>query len=190
MAGKFKFLLLAGLVPAILATSLAGCSTTIPKDAFKLTEKSLQDRQLQTRRYDGSSESAILSASASLLQDLGFTIDESETKLGLLVCSKERDATDPGQVVAVIAFAFLAAAAGSGGSGLAWDEKQKIRASLVIKPGGKENSQSLFVRITFQRIVWNTDNRITKIEGIRDPKIYQEFFEKLSKSIFLEANEI
>lgn len=190
MAGKLKTILVAVVVPSILISGFTGCAPGIPKDALKLSETSLQDRQMQTRRYDGSSEADILSASAEVLQDLGFNIDESETKLGLLVCSKERDATEAAQVAASIAFAFLAIATGSSSSSLPIDKKQQIRASLVVKPGGEDNPGSYFVRITFQRTVWNTENQVSKIEGIRDPKIYQEFFDKLSKSIFLEANEI
>jgi len=190
LAGKLKTLFVAVVIPTILVSGFTGCAPGIPKDAFKLSETALQDRQMQTRRYDGSSEASILSASTELLQDLGFNIDESETRLGLLVCSKERDATEPAEVVAVFALAILNAAAGGSSSRVAWDNRQQIRASLVVRPGGDDYPGSFFVRITFQRTVWDTDNRVTKIEGIRDPKIYQEFFDKLSKSIFLEANQI
>src|SRR3954469_265745 len=53
----------------------------IPKDALELSQESLQHRQLETRRFDTRDEVKLLSASTQVLQDLGFTIDESETKL-------------------------------------------------------------------------------------------------------------
>ncbi len=83
-------------VTAVLAVGLlvvAGCQQKIPKEALQLTQESLAQRQAQTRRFDTSDETMLLSASAAVLQDLGFNLDESETKLGLVVASKDRDAT-------------------------------------------------------------------------------------------------
>ena len=52
-----------------------------------------------------------------------------------------------------------------------------------MKPG------NYVVRVTFQRVVTRTDNSIY-VETIKDPEVYQDFFEKLSKSVFIEAQEI
>ncbi len=158
-----------------------GCGG-IPSDALSMNKATLEDRQLQTRLFDTSDEEKILSASASLLQDLGFNLDESETDLGLLVSSKERDATDAGQV----ALGFLVAL---GGSSMPIDSHQKIRASVVTSPIG-ENGNRTTVRVTFQRIVWDTYGQASKREKLNDPKMYQEFFDKLSKAVFLEAHGI
>ena len=48
----------------------------------------LAQRQLQTRRFDTTDEQKILKTCAALLQDTGFTIDESEAKLGIMIASK------------------------------------------------------------------------------------------------------
>lgn len=72
-----------------------------------LSPENLQQRQVLTRRFETMNEAELLSASAAVLQDLGFTIDESETSVGLIVASKDRDATDAGQVAASIVMAVL-----------------------------------------------------------------------------------
>jgi len=68
---------------------ITGCQT-IPKNALTLSLESLAERQMQTRKYETKDEGKILSACAGLLQDMGFNIDESETKLGLITASKMR----------------------------------------------------------------------------------------------------
>lgn len=153
----------------------------IPKDALQFGKDTLANRQLQTRRFDIKDEKALILAAAGVLQDMGYAIDESETKLGVVVGSKKRDATSGGQVAAAVVLALL------GGGVTPIDKTQLIRASLITRTS---DSGAILLRVTFQRIVWNTENELTKIEAIVDPEIYREFFEKLSKSAFLEAQEI
>ncbi len=159
---------------------IVGCQT-IPKDALTLSPESLAERQMQTRKYETTDEGKILAACAGLLQDMGFNIDESETNLGLIVASKQRSAENAGQIVAAVIIAAL------GGGAMPVDKEQKMRASVVTRPIGENY---IAVRVTFQRIVWNTHGQVTKSESINDPGVYQEFFEKLSKAIFLEGQEI
>ena len=145
-----------------------------------MNPQTVEDRQLQTRRFDTMDEAEILSASAALLQDLGFGIDESETKLGLIAASKERDATDAGQIMGAAVMAALFGVATS------IDDYQKIRASIVTRPVAGR----IHVRVTFQRAVWDTDGRLSRLERLDEPEMYEGFFEKLSKAVFLEAHEI
>lgn len=174
------------LPAAILAVGfvlVAGCEQTIPKDALQLSPESLAQRQAQTRHFNTTDEAMLLSASAAVLQDLGFNLDESETKLGLIVASKDRDATEAGQVAGAVLIAVLF------GVSVPIDQRQKIRASLVTRPFG-ESGDKTAVRVTFQRIVRNTAGQVSKSEALTGPELYQEFFSKLSKSVFLEAHEI
>lgn len=159
-----------------------GCQT-IPKDALTLSPESLAERQMQTRKYETKDEAKILAACAGLLQDMGFNIDESETNLGLITASKQRSAENAGQIVAAVIVAAL------GGGAMPVDKEQKMRASVVTRPIG-DQEKYIAVRVTFQRIVWNTQGQVTKSESIIDPAVYQEFFDKLSKAIFLEGQEI
>jgi len=170
------------LVSLILGGILVGCAPHVPKEALELSPESLRLRQLQTRRFDSGNEKVLLAAGAAVLQDLGFNLDESETELGVIVASKERSAVEPGQVMAAVFMALL-------GVPMPIDKYQKIRASLVTRPAG-EREESTLVRVTFQRIVWDTQGRVTKTEPLDEPVFYQEFFARLSKAVFLEAHEL
>jgi len=177
---------LAAIVVAGSLATLFGCAT-IPKDALVLTPDSLERRELQTRRIEGISEKDLLGAAAGVLQDLGFNIDESETRLGVIVASKDRSAVSGGQVLGAVLLALL-------GAYPSLDKSQKIRVSVVTRPAlaqdGNAMADTQLLRITIQRIVTNTSGQVTRVESIEDAKIYQEFFDKLSKSIFLEVHQI
>jgi len=186
---------------------LAGCAGQIPPEALQFQPDNLANRQMQSRKYDIKTEKELLSASSNVLQDMGFNLDESNMPLGVIVASKSRDATDGGQVAGAILLGVL-----FGAAAVNYDKTQKIRASLVTKPAaikdpihvlvatkaGKqikfdqpvEASNGFIVRVTFQRLVWNQRGVMTKIEGVNDADIYQEFYEKLSKSIFLQAQNV
>jgi hypothetical protein len=189
-----------------IVAMLAGCAAQIPPEALQFQPDTLANRQLQSRKYDIKSEKELLTASNNVLQDMGFGLDESNMPLGVIVASKNRDATDGGQIAGAILLAALFRVQAS------YDKDQKIRASLVTKPAATNNSiqvdvttktgklvkfnqpveanNGYVVRVTFQRLVWNQRGVLTKIEGINDPEIYQEFFDKLSKSIFLQAQNV
>ena len=163
-----------------MALVLCGCVQTIPKDALQLSPESLALKQLQTRGFNTRTEKKIIVSGASVLQDLGYTIDESETKLGVVVGSKDKSAVNGGQIAASILVAAL------GGGVMPTDKQQKIRVSLVTH----KSQNKVFMRATFQRVVWNTQGNVTRSESLEAPELYQEFFERLSKAVFLEAHEI
>ena len=165
----------------LLLLTLCGCEPKVPAEALHLTPETLEKRHLQTRRFETQNKAKLLKAGVGVLQDLGFNLDESETKLGVIVASKDRSAVELGQEALSFAYTLLTMS-----GRMETDRKQKIRASLVIRP---QNDQ-MVARITFQRIVWNSAEKVSKNEMIEDTKIYQEFFSKLSKSVFLEAHSI
>ena len=171
---------------AFFAVAISGCAPKIPPEALQMSPTTLEDRQVQTRRFDTTDEKDLLSASAALLQDLGFNLDESEVALGVLVGSKDRDATETGQVVGAVIFAILF------GVTIPIDDDQKIRASIITKPLYTDAGDhfATTVRVTFQRIIWKTDGKIGTVERLHEPEMYIQFFDKLGKAVFLEGHEI
>jgi hypothetical protein len=148
---------------------------------YLLDSQYLNRRQIETRRFETSDEQTMLIASSQLLQDLGFALEESETKLGLITASKDREGAS---TAAKIGLTLLAALAGTQAT---WDEDQRIYATLVST---KSRGASGFnVRIGFARIIRDNHGH-TRIEKITAPEIYKDFFDKLGQSLFLTANDI
>ena len=181
------------LTLAIAASALlAGCqgdnSVQQQKAALTLSGQALDQRQMQIRRFDTVDESGLLSAAAAVMQDLGFTIEESKVGAGLVIGAKDRDAVEAGQVAGQLFFAALITAMG-GTATPSWDATQKIRLSVAVRPSG-ERIGSTAARVTFQRVVWNQNNQLSKLETIDEPAIYRQFFDRLSQAVFLEAHEI
>jgi hypothetical protein len=167
---------------AALAALLALASCAPYQDYYRLDAQYLERRQQETRRFETDDEEAMLIASAQVLQDLGYTLDESETKLGLITASKTRSAVSAGQVVGAVLLALI-----GGGSSVAYDVDQRIYTTLVSTKS--RDAHGFNVRIEFARIIRNNRNQ-TRVEVVREPEIYRDFFDKLAQSLFLTANDI
>ena len=194
---------------------LSGCVHQIPEGAFDVSPDMMAQRQVESRKFTGISEEEILIASSNVLQDMGFNLENTEVKLGVLTANKQREATNAGEIAGAIIMAALFRVQ------MPTSKDQTIRVALVIKPATSDSvigtlysgaskaaqpapgktakgkkadpaaatPESYVVRVTFQRIVRRTDNS-TYAETIKDPELYQEFFDKLSKSVFIEAQKI
>ena len=169
-----------------------------PESFFQLTPESAKHKAQQTRTFETSKEKDLLSASAAVLQDLGFQIKESSSDLGILRAVKERGAREYGQEIMQVLIMILGLFAEDVFI-MPVDLHQQIAATLATRPVEGDSSK-FTVRIIFHRTVWQgegqagEDNRIAPgeqwMEMIFDPEIYQQFFAKLSKSVFLEAHQI
>ncbi|WP_027719627.1 hypothetical protein [uncultured Desulfovibrio sp.] len=208
------------LIFCLVLSLLMGCVQKIPKNALSLPQESLANRQMQTRIFDTINYKAMLNAASSVMQDLGYTLEEAEYSLGVITASKRRDATSGGQIAGAILLAALT------GVATHVDKEQLIRVSMVMRslePSPAEASESIknaphdpatktkanskkihketatpkveeakrsTVRVTFQRVVINTAGQATLAEQVNDPEVYKIFFDKLSQAVFLEAHQI
>lgn len=179
---------LLSIINLAMADTIGAPSNTVKdtsQDASRvlnLSADSMEQRQLQSRKFVDIEEEKVLAACVHVLQDLGFNIDNTESKLGLVKGSKSREAVEGGQMAGKILVAALF------GVDVPIDKNQNMISSIVVSSGSQLKTS--IVRVTFSRIVWNDKNAVSKAERLEDPQIYQEFYEKLSKSLFLEAQSI
>ena len=162
----------------------------MPRDVFRMSETALATREMQTRQYPSINDAAILSASIAVLQDMGYAITEVEKPLGVLSASKRADATNKLEAFGKLAldgvkcvFTLMLACDGDNYSEI--DDVQDIRLTLITRPQ-RENGDDVSVRITIQRVIWDKGGRMSEQETITDTRVYESFFAKLSKAVFLE----
>jgi hypothetical protein len=184
----------------LLALAALGWGYATPRaesaDLMELDPDAPRHRAAQTRLFETRNGIELLSASAAALQDLGFQIEESVPELGFLRAAKERGAREYGQEISRVLLLLT-------GNQIPVDMQQKIAASLIAQPlDGEEGRYA--VRIMFYRAVWKGDGSrskgggeseyippgIQRMEMIRSPEIYQQFFARLSQAVFLEAHTI
>ena len=180
------------IVPATAVLALlCGCATdAVPKDALRLPESTLEVRSAQTRKLEAPSETAILTATVAVLQDMEFNIDRIERPLGVISASKVSDADDSGEKFGLMLLDIFCGAGGGGGcdnSATAKDE-QRLVLTMVVLPS-LENSEIFTVRVTLQRIIFDKADRVKIMERITAPEIYQEVFDNLRRALYIEVNE-
>jgi hypothetical protein len=174
------------LVAAIL---IPGCQT-VPKADLRLTQSALEIRQIQSHKFDVASEQEIMMASVAVLQDMDYNVDEVELPLGVLSASKTVDASSDGEMAGLFLLDLLCAmGGGTCGAMQTASESQTILLTLVVMPT-LARDDSFTTRVTLQRVIWDKQGRAKLRESIDDAEGYQQFFDKLSKAIFLEANRI
>ncbi len=142
---------------------LTGCQTAhAPQSGFTSTVSMAQKRAMDSRMFETEDEATVLNAAVGLLQDLGYKLDETDLKTGVVSGSKGQDRNQ-------------------------WSYGYDIRVTVTttpLKTGG------IRVRATFQEIQQSVTARFSHGKPISDPAIYQNFFNKLSQSLFLEAHHI
>lgn len=151
------------------------------KDLYVPDTNYLERRNVETRLFDTTNTKELLIASAQLLQDMGYTITESDMEIGVITATKTREkGSTAGKAVLTVLSAL-------NGQKAVYEDKQKFYVSIV---NTKANNKQIKTRVTFARIIYDNLGTVVKIEKLDDKNLYTEFFDKLAQSVFLTANNI
>ncbi|MGI9236347.1 MAG: hypothetical protein ACR2QZ_03075 [Woeseiaceae bacterium] len=179
------------LSPAILVVVLSSCATSIPDAALRLPESTLDVRSMQTRTLAAPSEIDILKATISVLQDMEFNIERIEKPLGVITASKVTDADSASEKSGLFLLDLLCAMGGSGDCDAmsSAQDDQHITLTMVVLPSLARETE-FTVRITIQRVIYDKMDRVKVLERIDNAETYQQVFDNLRKSLFLQVGEI
>ncbi len=160
--------------PALLtAVVLTGCCP----HGFDQPLTQLEVREIQTKDFDTDNTKLVMKSMMNVLQDEGYIIKNAVVDLGLLSAEKTINVENLGLAILL---------ALSGGENARWDKQQTLEASANVSEFGSKTR----VRMNFQKKTLDNFGRPSNVSTIRDPLFYQTFFEKVSKGIFIQEQQI
>ena len=187
---------LSALVAAVVCPMPAQARQTVELSMvplFELNPTDPADLVMQSRRFDVGENDVVLNGSLSVLQDMGYSITSGNRQLGLLTAKKKAEVLPPGlehalaEAALVTTTIILSLLTGQDMvTDLPEQVEQTIFVSLLVS--GNAENQTL-VRLSIDRDM-RYDNGRTIPDHTELPLIYQEFFEKLSRAVFLEAHQL
>ncbi len=151
---------------------LVGCSTFSPPPQ----KTQLEIRQMQTFVFDISDFNLVMKAMLNVLQDDGYIVKNVQLNLGFLTATKEVDVESPGARL-------------WGGSFLNPDRWLKMNV-LSATSNVSEFGSKTKVRVNFQIKKVDNYGAVMGVYQVQDPEFYQDFFSKVSKSIFIQEEKI
>lgn len=184
------------------------CSSSCVLAKRAKTFSQLERREIETHFFDTSDTQKVMKAAINTLQDSGFVIQEIEPDLGYLRARKiyKKKFINKGRVVGnsfllALTAAYAVFTYGSTAYYVA-DPTRRISnelhektivvdSNVNVEKFGKNKTKVRFVVV--QKVLQNADgysfvkSAPTRILRVYDPKVYQEFFAQLDKSIFYEG---
>ncbi|GIV53546.1 MAG: hypothetical protein KatS3mg039_0064 [Candidatus Kapaibacterium sp.] len=186
-----------GIATLVAIGVLAGC-TIVNRTPPQQEQTQLERRQYQQRDFDTNDVKLVMKAVLNTLQDDGFTVRNAVVDLGLISAVKEIMLTDrsavgqarsPAQTWAEV---FIAAISRGRSQPTSPQEPtryrniQQIEATINVSPFGQRQTR---VRVSFVARTLDNEGAVIESYPVVDPNVYQQFFVKVDKGVFLEKQK-
>lgn len=160
----------------LICTIVSLCTSCTPRPSEPPMTQ-LEIRVAQTREFETTDTKLVMKSMMNVLQDEGYIIKNAVLDLGLLSAEKQVDIENKTE-------AFFAVCAL--GNQARWNKHQVLEASANVSDFGNQTR----VRINFQFKTFDNFGCVKDIKEIKDPEIYQTFFTKVNKGIFLQQEGV
>jgi len=192
-----RLIVVLGTLAAMVIDPMPACANQTAElsmmPLFQLNPTAPADLAIQSRRFDTNATGVVLNGCLSVLQDMGYSINNGDRYLGLVVASKRAEVLPPGmghavaEAAIVVTTVILSLLSGQDMvTDLPEQVEQSIFVSLLVTA---ETENQTRVRLSIDRDMLY-DTGVIIPDHTELPLIYQEFFEKLSKAVFLEAHQL
>ena len=169
MAKTIKLILL-----VLVAAGLSGCvwgSSAPPKTQLEI-------REFQTRAYDTKDQKLVMKAVLAVLQDDGYAIKNADKDLGFVSATKE---VDLGGSAPLWVWGMS-----SSKDNARWKKLRVLDATVNITEAGAQTR----VRLSLQQKTLDNLGGVMEAGAVNDPKVYQDFFVKVDKGLFLQKENL
>lgn len=182
----------------VLLLAASGCTIVNRPKPPEQEQTQLERRQYQQRDFDTNDIKLVMKAVLNTLQDDGFTVRNAVVDLGLISAVKEvmltdRTSTSRGRSPAETWAEIFAAAISRGCTQpsttqqpVRYQNIQQLEATVNVSPFGANQTR---VRVSFVARVLDNEGAVVESQPVTDPSVYQNFFAKVDKGIFLERQK-
>jgi len=155
------------ITTAVVALGAAGCAS----GRVPVATTPLEARQFQVHTFEAADATLVLKAAVNTLMDDGFIIDTSDAQLGLLTATHKRSTRSfLGTMTSVMTYGRVGP----------W-RTTVIEANVKIDAFGGGSR----ARVSFRLTHGGTKDSDSEATPIFDPAVYQAFYARLDKSVFL-----
>ncbi|GIV53453.1 MAG: hypothetical protein KatS3mg038_3974 [Candidatus Kapaibacterium sp.] len=182
----------------VLLALTGGCTIVNRPKPPEQEQTQLERRQYQQRDFDTNDVKLVMKAVLNTLQDDGFTVRNAVVDLGLISAVKEimltgRTSTSQQRSPAETWAEIFAAAISRGRTQPSTPQQpiryrniQQLEATVNVSPFGANQTR---VRVSFVARVLDNEGAVVESQPVTDPGVYQNFFAKVDKGIFLEKQK-
>lgn len=167
------------ILAAATAVLAEGCASSGNAQRIPVTPMGV--REVQTRFFDGVNSTAAMKAVIDMLQDGGFTIDRTDSALGLIVGTRQtiRRPSDEQKALKYLAvgFTYGLAALFPWGKTLAVEVEASVNVTAI--------DDGVRIRVALQQRTLDKNGRTEKSEALTEGILYQDLFELLGRSLFV-----
>lgn len=161
------------LISFIVVIFFSGCTPHYQEPP----KTQLQIREIQSREFDTQDSKLVMKSMMNVLQDEGFIIKNAVLDLGLLNAERTEDIENRSHARMMYML---------GGNEARWNKQTVLEASANVSEYGNKTR----IRINFQIKKIDNFGHPVDTETILDSIYYQSFFDKVSKGVFIQQENI
>lgn len=181
---------------------LIGCaSSSVPNlESVTMTPERIARQKIQTRFFEVEQPDRLIRAAMNVIQDQHYTIRESNIQAGMVFADQTNELNAPFRLFGMpvtgynqgnmpgFGLSFGPSLDFGNGSDIPYVQRHLGSISVVIYPVMDKKGYEMHVSVELRSFL-NT-GMLNRVWLVKDPALYQKFFEAVSKALYLEEHPV